>query len=224
MRVVAEKGTKVWSSPRSRSRMSKRSLASTTMERPSGVSSASDASWAASASSSSLCAAGREERRGHAVAEGDGAGLVEQQGLHVAGRLDRPAAHGQHVALHQAVHAGDADGRQQGADGGRDEADEQRHQDDHRHRRPGVVAEGLEGHHHGQEHDGEHGQQDGEGDLVGGLLPVGPLHQGDHAVEEGVAPLRGDADHDAVGEDLGPAGDRRAVTAGLADDRAPTRR
>ena len=34
--------------------MAKRSLASTTMERPSGVSSASEASWAASASSSSL--------------------------------------------------------------------------------------------------------------------------------------------------------------------------
>ena len=52
MRVVAEKGTKSWSSTsRSRSRMSKRSLASTTMERPSGVSSASEASWAASATS-----------------------------------------------------------------------------------------------------------------------------------------------------------------------------
>ena len=44
---------------------------------------------------------------------------------HVAGRLDRPARHGQHVALHEAVHAGDADGRQQRADGGRDEADQQ---------------------------------------------------------------------------------------------------
>ena len=84
---------------------------------------------------------------------------------------------------------------------------------------PGVVAEGLEGHHHGDEDDGEHGQQDGEGDLVGGLLPVGPFHQGDHAVEEGVAALGGDAHHDAVGEDLGPAGDGRAVTARLADDR-----
>ena len=54
MRVVAEKGTKTAPAPRSRSRMLKRSLASTTMERPSGVSSASEASWAASASSSSL--------------------------------------------------------------------------------------------------------------------------------------------------------------------------
>ena len=55
MRVGAEKGMKVWSAPRSRSRMSKRSLARTTIERPSGVSSASEASWAASATSCSLC-------------------------------------------------------------------------------------------------------------------------------------------------------------------------
>ena len=172
--------------------MAKRSLASTTMERPSGVSSASEASWAASASSSSLWPRGREERRGHAVPEGDRARLVEQQRLDVARRLDGPAAHGEHVALHEPVHAGDADGRQQRADGGRDEAHEQRHQDDDRHRRARVVAEGLEGHHHGDEDDGQHGQQDGEGDLVGGLLAVGPFHQGDHAVEEGVAALGGD--------------------------------
>ena len=84
---------------------------------------------------------------------------------------------------------------------------------------PANWPKGCEDHHHRQEHDGQHGQQDGEGDLVGGLLPVGPFHQGDHAVQEGVAPLGGDADDDAVGEDLGAAGDGRAVTAGLADDR-----
>ena len=55
---------------------------------------------------------------------------------------------------------------------------------------PAKWPKGCRVTHHGQEHDGEHGQQDGEGDLVGGLLPVGPLHQGDHAVEEGVARAR----------------------------------
>ena len=68
----------------------------------------------------------REELRGLAVAERDGAGLVEQQRVDVAGRLDGAARHREHVVLHQAVHAGDADGREQAADGGRDEADEQR--------------------------------------------------------------------------------------------------
>ena len=54
MRVVAEKGTKLCGLVSSRSRMPKRSLASTTMERPSGVSSASDESCAASATSISV--------------------------------------------------------------------------------------------------------------------------------------------------------------------------
>ncbi len=55
MRVWAENGMKLaLSSLMSRPRMPYFSLASTTMERPSGVSSASEASWAASASSCSL--------------------------------------------------------------------------------------------------------------------------------------------------------------------------
>ena len=62
----------------------------------------------------------RQELGGLPVADGDRAGLVEQQRVHVAGRLDGPARHGQHIALDQAVHAGDADGRQQRADRGRD--------------------------------------------------------------------------------------------------------
>ncbi len=54
MRVWALKGTKWAPSPwTSRPRTAKRSFASTTMLRPSGVSSASEASWAASASSRS---------------------------------------------------------------------------------------------------------------------------------------------------------------------------
>ena len=114
MRVCAEKGTKVApSAPRSRSRRLKRCLASTTMLRPSGVSSASEASCAASASSSSLTPARRNEGRRLAVAERDGAGLVEQQHVDVAGRLDRAAGGGDDVRLHHAAHAGDADGRQQ---------------------------------------------------------------------------------------------------------------
>ena len=60
------------------------------------------------------------------VAERDGAGLVEQQDVHVARCLDRAAGHREHVALHQPVHAGDADRREQRADRRRDERDEQR--------------------------------------------------------------------------------------------------
>ena len=45
------------------------------------------------------------------VAQRDRAGLVEQQRVDVARRLDRPARHRQHVEAYQAVHAGDADRR-----------------------------------------------------------------------------------------------------------------
>ena len=117
------------------------SLASTTIERPSGVSSASEASCAASASSCSVDAGHRHELGRLAVAERDGAGLVEQQRVDVARRLDRAARHGEHVEAHQPVHAGDADGRQQRADRGRDQGDEQRDQHDHRDRAAGIGGE-----------------------------------------------------------------------------------
>ena len=74
-------------------------------------------------------ARGREELHRLAVAQGDGAGLVQQQHVHVAGGLSGPAAHGQDVILHQPVDAGDADGAQQAADGGGDQADQQGGQD-----------------------------------------------------------------------------------------------
>ena len=53
----------------------------------------------------------------------------------------------------------------------------------------------------------------------GRLLTLGALDEGDHPVEERLARPGGDADDDLVGEHPGAAGDRRAVAAGLADDR-----
>ena len=96
------------------------SLASTTMLRPSGVSSASEASCAASASSCSVTPGAGTKVGGHAVADGDGAGLVEQQHIDVARGLDGAAAGGHDVAADQAVDAADADGAEQAADGGRE--------------------------------------------------------------------------------------------------------
>ena len=70
-----------------------------------------------------------------------------------------------------------------------------------------------------QEDDGEARQQDVQGDLVGGLLALGAFHQADHAVQEALAGVGGDAHHQPVGEQARPAGDRAAVAAGFADDR-----
>ena len=87
-----------------------------------------DASSTASASARSRHAADGHEFVGHAIAEGDRAGLVEQQRVDVARRLDGAAGGGDDVEADQPVHAGDADRRQQAADGRRDQADEQRDQ------------------------------------------------------------------------------------------------
>ena len=73
----------------------------------------------------------RQELGRLAVAERDGAGLVEQQRVHIAGRFDGATGHGEHVETHQSVHAGDADGRQQRTDGGRNQRHEQRDQHQH---------------------------------------------------------------------------------------------
>ena len=54
---------------------------------------------------------------------------------------------------------------------------------------------------------------------MGVFWRLAPSTRRDHPVEEGVASLGGDPDHDPVGEHLRAAGDRGAVAAGLADDR-----
>ena len=63
-----------------------------------------------------------------------------------------------------------------------------------------------------------------ERDLVRRLAPRGALDERDHPVEERLPGLLRDLDHDPVREHARAAGDRAAVAAGLADDRAPTRR
>ena len=77
----------------------------------------------------------RDDRRREPVAERDGAGLVEQDDVDVAGGLDRAAAHGQDVEAGDPVHARDADRREEPADRRRDEADEQGDEGHDAHRR-----------------------------------------------------------------------------------------
>jgi hypothetical protein len=68
---------------------------------------------------------GGQEAVGLAVAQGDGAGLVQQQHVHVARRFHGAAGGGDDVLGHHAAHAGHADGGEQAADGGGDQADQQ---------------------------------------------------------------------------------------------------
>src|SRR3546814_13335768 len=66
------------------------------------------------------------ELAGLPVADRDRTGLVEQQHVDVARRLDRAARPGEHVEADEAVHPRDADPRQQRGDGLRQEGAEQR--------------------------------------------------------------------------------------------------
>ena len=164
-------------------------------------------------------AAHRQELRRLAVAEGDGSRLVEEEHVDVARGLDRAAGHGEHVALHEAVHARDADGREQGADRGRDEGDEEGDENGLRQVGAGVERVRPQRHDGRQEGDREACEEDVERDLVRGLAALGALDEGDHAVEERLPGLLGDLDHEPVGEQARAARDRRAVAARLADDR-----
>ena len=85
----------------------------------------------------------REEFGRHPVAERDRAGLVEQQHVHITGGFNSPAACGEHVAAHQAVNAGTADGAEQAADGRRNQADDQREQDRDRGQHDANLAGGV---------------------------------------------------------------------------------
>ena len=83
----------------------------------------------------------------------------------------------------------------------------------------GVDRERPQRHDGGEEGDREPGEEDVERDLVRRLPALGALDERDHAVEERLARLLGDLDHEPVGEQTRAAGDGRAVAAGLADHR-----
>ncbi len=217
MRVMAEKGIKVAAGSTS-SVKPYFSRARATIERPSGVSSERLESMAASARSRSSTPCSGTKRVAWRLPSVMVPVLSKQQHVDVARRLDRAPAHGQHVALHHAVHARDADGRQEAADGGGNQAHQQRDQRRHRDRLAGVDGERLQRDHDQQEDDGQGGDQDVQRDLVGGLLAFGSLHQGDHAVQEGFAGIGADLHHDPVGENARAAGHGAAVAAALADD------
>ena len=159
------------------------------------------------------------EVAGLAVAVGDGAGLVQQQHVDVAGHLHRLARLGQHIGGQRTVHAGDADGRQQPADGGRDQAHQQRDQQQRVDFDAHGGADRRQRRHHHQEGQRHRRQQQGQRDLVRGLLAVGTLHQGNHPVQEAVARLGGHPHDDLVGQHLGAADHTGTVGASLAQHR-----
>jgi len=160
---------------------------------------------------------------GAAVAKRDGASLVEHEHVHVAGGLDGATAHGEHVCLVEAAHSRDADGGEKGADGRGGKAHEQGHE---RGDRAGIghtrlngreVRVGIERHHHEDEDNAQRHEEHLERNFVGGLLARGTLDHGNHLVEEALARIIGDLDHDPVGEHGRDAHDGATVSARLAN-------
>ena len=70
-----------------------------------------------------------------------------------------------------------------------------------------------------QEDQGQRYQQHFKGDFIRGLAPLGPLDQGNHPVQEGLAWIGGDPDDDRICDDRGAAGDRTAISTRLTDHR-----
>ena len=161
----------------------------------------------------------RVEMRGLAVPDGNGASLVEQQYVQIAGGFHRLTRFSDHVGAQRPVHARNTDGREQAADGGRNEADVQRNERGNGQSGVGVIRERLERDADDGEHQRETGQQDGQRDFVGRFLALGALHEGDHFIQKAFAGLRGDQHFDAVAEHLGAASHAGFVAAGLADHR-----
>ena len=164
-------------------------------------------------------AARRQEGGGLAVAEGNGPGFIQQQDIDVACGFHRAAAGGDHVGAEHTTHPGDADGRQQPADGGRDQAHQQGDQYGNADRIAAPRREGPDGGGGQQEHQRQGDQQDRQGDLVRRFTALGAFHHGDHPVEEGFSRVHAAADHQPVGENACPAGHRGKIATGFTDHR-----
>ena len=147
---------------------------------------------------SAIGVAGMSRMLGANVIATSGRAVEAAGDVDVSGHLDGLAALGDHVGLECSVHARDADGRQQPADGGGNQADQESCQRGDRDLRAHEAAQGGQGSDHEHEDQGQGTEKNAQGDLVGGLLAAGALHQRDHAVEKALARAAGDLHHDAV--------------------------
>ncbi len=136
----------------------------------------------------SVNARSRYEHGGLAVSQGDGAGFIQKKHINITRSLHRSSGHRYDIGLYHAVHARYAYRGKQSAYCGRDKTDKQG--DEHRNGDGAAMARGLDAKYRKrkqcrrdkQKDDGKSGQQYIEGYLVWGLLALGPLHHGYHAV------------------------------------------
>ena len=196
-----------------------RSFASTTIERPSGVSSASDASCAASASCRSVRPASGMNSDAWRLPS------VIVPVLSSSSVCTSPAASTARPDIASTLCCTSrsmpampmADSKPPIVVGIRQTSSDDQHEQ--RLWRPGIDRQRLQGDDGDEEDDRQPGQQNVERDLVRRLLPRGALDERNHPVEERLARVGGDAHLDPVREHARAARDRRAIAARLTNDR-----
>ena len=159
------------------------------------------------------------------VAKCDRTGFIEHQDIYVACRLDRAAAHGQHVCLVEPAHARNADCGEQRADRGGGKTYEQGHQsgDGGRVCDPGLLGGedgvGIQRDRDQNKDDGECHEEDLQRDLIRRFLARRAFHHGDHLIEEAFARFACNLHDDPIRQNRCAASDCAAVAAAFADNR-----
>lgn len=143
-------------------------------------------------------AAHGNELRGHPVAICDGSGLVQNHGVHVAADFNSLAGKGDDIESRHAIHAGNADGGEKTADGGRNQTYREGNQRGDRQMHAAVYGHGIQGDNDDQEDDGKADQQRVQRDFVRCFLAGSAFDEGDHLVQKGFAGVGGDADFKPV--------------------------
>ncbi len=220
MRVCAVKGTKCAScDPSSRPRNPYFSFASTTMERPSGVSSASEDSCAASASSASVTPGAGMKREAWRLPKVMVPVLSSSSVFtSPAASTARPDMASTLCWIRRSMPAMPiAESSPPMVVGIRQTSSETSTKTVCG--EPEYMANGCRVTTASRKMMVKSGEQNVERDLVGRLLALGAFDQRDHAIEEGFAGVRRDLDLDLVGEHARAAGNGGAIATGFADDR-----
>src|SRR5262249_39923317 len=122
--------------------------------------------------------AGRgKEMCGGAIAERDGAGLVKEKNVDVTGGFHSASGHSENVAAEKPIHARDANGGEKAADGGGNQADQERDEYEEILRCGGIDRERLKSNDREQEKNSEAGEKNVECNFVGSFLAFGAFDE-----------------------------------------------
>jgi hypothetical protein len=98
----------------------------------------------------------------HAISERDRPGFIEEQDVDIPGCLDGAPAHGQHIALKNAIHSGDTNRAKQSADRCRDQTNQQSYENWNRKRRARINAKRFECDAYEEKNERQRGQKNRE--------------------------------------------------------------